>query len=298
MSLKIAAYCHFVSLMIVGFLAPAMAQNVQIPSRIVSVVDDSARVTIPRSTHPLARPNLDIGPLNGDTSLERMILVLQASPEQEHAVQTLLDSQQMKGSPDYHHWLTPAEFGQKFGLSQEDIQQVTVWLRGHGFTIGGVANSGRWIEFSGTSSQVETAFQTQMRQYMVAGDLHIANATNISIPAALSPVVKGIASLHNFHKTPMITPLRGVHRNEQGQLTGPDFTTARGNHFLSPSDFATIYNLNPLLGTLNGAGQTIAIVARSNISLNDVSTFRQTFGLAPNTTNVILNGPDPGDGSR
>ncbi len=284
------------------FLAPASGQTVSPKSepisRIVDVVDDSVRVTIPKSTHPLAKPAFEISPLSGDTTLQRMILVLEGSPDQEHQARTLLDSQQTKGSPDYHRWLTPEEFGQKFGPSAEDIQQVTNWLRQHGFTIGNIAKSGRWIEFSGTAAQVETAFQTQMRQYLFAGNLHAANATNVSIPAALAPVVHGVASLHNFFKKPMISHFSGVRRSEQGPLVragNPEFSTAKGNHFLTPADFATIYDINPLLSTINGAGQTIAIVARSNISLNDVSTFRQTFGLIPNSTTVILNGPDPGD---
>ncbi|HEY6972555.1 MAG TPA: Ig-like domain repeat protein, partial [Candidatus Angelobacter sp.] len=114
--------------------------------------------------------------------------------------------------------------------------------------------------------------------------------------AALAPVVKGVASLHNFFKKPMISHFTPV-RQEQGHLVrvpNPELTTSRGDHFLAPADFATIYDINPLLNTTNGSGQTIAIVGRSNIG-NDVAIFRQTFGLAPNTTNVIVNGLDPGD---
>ena len=304
MSPKTALRCVFESFVftIVVSLVPATAQvsseRSQVPSRIVSPIDESVRVTIPRSTHPMAKPALDLGALDGATELKRVILVLAGSDEQEYQARTLIDSQQSKGSPDYHHWLTPEDYGQKFGPSPQDIAQVTGWLQQHGFAIGNIAKSGHWIEFSGTSAQLESAFQTQMRQYMVRGELHVANAADISIPAALSPVVKGVANLHNFFKKPMLTPVRGVHRNQQGQLTltSPNFTTPDGNHFLTPADFATIYDLNPLLSTtINGAGETIAIVARSNISLNDVSTFRQTFGLAPNNTTVILNGPDPGD---
>jgi len=109
--------------------------------------------------------------------------------------------------------------------------------------------------------------------------------------------VRGVASLHNFFKKPMLTHFGGVHRGQRGDLiraTGPDLTTTKGNHFLTPSDFATIYDINPLLNTINGAGQTIAIVARSSFLLIDVSTFRQTFGLAPNNTTLVFNGHDPG----
>src|SRR6202041_3319435 len=73
-----------------------------------------------------------------------------------------------------------------------------------------------------------------------------------------------------------------------------DFTQGT-SHFLSPDDFAKIYDTAPLLtaGT-NGSGETIAIVARSDVSPTDVQTFRTMFGLPANTTNAIVNGTDPG----
>ena len=99
------------ALMVCGSPARAAGQGSpaqsQVTSRIVAPVDSSVRVTIQRSTHPLARPAYDVGPLADDATLKRMILVMGASPDQEHQLQTFLDSQQTKGSPDYHHWLTP-----------------------------------------------------------------------------------------------------------------------------------------------------------------------------------------------
>ena len=56
--------------------------------------------------------------------MERMLLVLKRSPEQEDALKKLLDDQQDKSSPDYHQWLTPEQFGQQFGLGNADIQTV------------------------------------------------------------------------------------------------------------------------------------------------------------------------------
>jgi hypothetical protein len=160
--------------MVADVLVPAAAQTSAVrPSvapRIASPIDDSIRVTVPQSTHPMAKPAFDVGPVDGATAFQRMILVLGGNPDQEYQARTLVDSQQTKGSPDYHHWLTPEEFGQKFGPSPEDIAQVTGWLQQHGFNVGNVARSGRWIEFSGTSAQVEAAFQTRMRQYLVGGD--------------------------------------------------------------------------------------------------------------------------------
>jgi hypothetical protein len=212
--------------------------------------------------------------------MERMILVLGVSAEQEHQLRTLLDSQQTVGSPNYHHWLTPEEFGQKFGPSPQDIQQVTGWLEQQGFRVGSVAKSGRWIEFSGSAAQVQSAFQTQMRNYEVNGKMHLANASDISIPSALAPVVRGVSSLHNFFSKPM-------HVQHGTATLRPDatFVDSGGNlvHALSPGDFANIYNLNPLYNAtptpFDGFGEGIAIVSRAFINIQDVDKFRQIFGV-------------------
>jgi hypothetical protein len=285
------------------FAAAALPVAGQTRSLIAAPVDNSSRVTIPRSTHPLAKVEFEVGRAPGGLAMERMILTLGGPAEVEHEVQKLLDSQQIPGSPNYHQWLTPEEFGRQFGPSPDDIAQVKGWLQQQGFRVNAIARSGRWIEFSGTSALVEAAFQTEMRHYLVGGEAHIANAADISIPAALSPVVRGVVSLHDFFKRPML--IRGplVRRAANGLYApvNPD-ANFNGNtvHALAPGDFAKIYNLNPLYNTsttlngapvvLNGSGQTIAIVARSAVNPQDVADFRAMFGLPPNAPNIILNG--------
>ena len=279
-------------------------QPSNVAGRITAAVDNSSRVTIPQSKHPLAQPTFEAGPVDGTTPMQRMILVLGVSPEQGHDLTTFLDSQQTQGSADYHNWLTPDQFGQRFGAAPQDIQVVTLWLQQQGFKVGSIARSRRWIEFSGTSAQVEAAFQTQMRHYLVNGEAHVANATNISIPAALAPVVVGVASLHNFFSKPMHVQGAFVRRTTSGTyapLSGE--TNLSTGHAVSPADFARIYDvpnslLSPAPGTvLNGTGETIAIVARTDINSQDVADFRTVFGLPAATSsnpNFILNGEDPG----
>src|SRR5215472_16278213 len=140
--------------------------DVRVSRLVTTPVDDSSRIVIVHSTHPQAQARFDAGIVDPSLPMERMILVMGASADQERQARTFLDSQQTKGSPDYHHWLTPEQFGQKFGPAPEDIQQVTSWLRRQGFHINAVAKSGRWIEFSGNAAQVATAFQTEMHHYL------------------------------------------------------------------------------------------------------------------------------------
>src|SRR5438552_18888522 len=98
-------------------------------------IDESQGIVLEGSTYPLARPQFDIASAPPDLPMQRMLLVLKRSPEQETALMKLIDDQQDKSSPDYHKWLTPEKFGQQFGPADSDIQAVTSWLQGHGFAI-------------------------------------------------------------------------------------------------------------------------------------------------------------------
>src|SRR5208283_35414 len=197
------------------------------------------------------------------------------SPEQESALEQLLAEQQDPASPHYREWLTPQQFGDRFGVSQQDLDVIADWLQDRGFRVDSVAEGRRTIEFSGTARQVEEAFQTEIHNYEVNGEWHVANATDIAIPEALEPVVGGIASLHDFPAHPLYhrvgTPVTGSVR--AGSLS-PAFNYS-GGHAIGPYDFATIYDVAALWNlSYDGTGQTIAIAGHTNIKLSDVTAFR------------------------
>ena len=250
-------------------------------------VDESRMITLSGNVHPLARPEFDQGIANPATRLDRMLLVLNSSPTQQADLDALLTAQQDPSSPLYHHWLTPAEFGARFGALDADLAQVTAWLGAQGFTIDEIAAGRRHIAFSGSVAQVAAAFRTTLHIYRVNETDHLANASDPQIPAALSGLVAGVVSLHDFRRTSQIRSLTPLSAQ-------PDYS-AGATHYLFPTDFATIYDLSPLLiaGT-DGAGSSIAIAARSNIKLSDVEAFRSMAGLPANDPSVTLDGADPG----
>jgi len=218
--------------------------------------------------------------------MEKMVLVLRPDPAQEETLDELIRAQQDPASPFYHQWITPEAFGERFGVSQGDLDQIAGWLEMHGMKVDEIPSSRRSIIFSGTSGQVETAFHTQMRKYSVRGHLHFANATDPEIPQALAGVVIGIVSLHDFQSAPQHT-------------MAPAFTLVSGAHFLMPGDWDTIYDVTPLYSQgLDGSGQSIAVVGRTDVSLTDVQTFRTNAALPANSINVpqkiFVDGINPG----
>jgi hypothetical protein len=148
------------------------------------------------------------------------------------------------------------------------------------------------MEFSGTAQQVDQAFATQMRRYQIAGQMHVANGMDISIPADLVPVVRGVVSLHDFFKKPMINGTTALRRNSHGkyEAIAPDLTSGSGLHALAPADFSKIYDVP---ATIDGTGQTIAIVARESVTVTDVTDFQRLFGLPIRSPQNVLVGPAP-----
>ncbi len=284
---------------------PALAQ-LSAPVLVTQAVDNSVRTVLSGSLHPLARPEFDQGEAPPDLALQRMLLVLRRSPQQEAALERLIESQQYRNSASYHQWLTPQEFGAQFGLVDSDLAAVVDWLNASGFEVTQVSNGRTIIEFSGTAGLVKQAFGTAIHSYVVNGEQHWANASNVSIPAALAPVVAGINSLHNFRKSAH-NNFVGTYSEQTKQLTPqPDYTLPMGQYTyyaVVPYDFAAIYDLLPLWNAtptaINGAGQTIAIVGRTDVDPTDATTFWNLFGLdgvnAPQPTVIIThNGPAPG----
>jgi hypothetical protein len=268
--------------------------------RITQQIDPNQRVTLHGNTPPLARAAFDQGPAPDSMMESRMLLVLSRSDEQEKALRQLLDEQQTAGSPNFHKWLTPEEFGQQFGPADSDLQSVTTWLLNNGFQVTEVSPGKNVIEFSGTVGQLRQVFHTDIRKYVIGGAEHWANANDPQIPAALAPVVKGIASLNNFGLRPQSHTFNVMKHDVQTGETMPLITTGGTPPYypIGPADFSVIYGSRSLLQAGNdGSGQTIAIVGRTNINLQDVTDFRTLFGLPmtpDNHTSVILNGPDPG----
>src|SRR5712692_3051882 len=270
-------------------------QQNRVAARVTETVDDTNRMVLRGNVHPQARAEFDAGVVADAQPVTRMLLLLQRSEEQETALRQLMEEQQSKNSPSYHAWLTPDEFGKKFGPADADVQAVTDWLRSHGFQISKVSKGRTVIEFSGNVGQVRNAFGTEIRRYDVKGEEHFANVSDPQIPAALSPVVRGVVSLHNFRPKSFIHNAGTFRRNAKTGEVKPAFTFSDVNgtfYAMGPADFAKIYNIP--FGTATGAGQSIAIVGQSNINLQDVADFRNVFGLPANVPQVILNGPDPG----
>lgn len=303
MNVKVCLKLTFLFVLASMFAIYTPAQIAVTQSRITQPINDKNLITLKGNTHPMAAPQFDMGEAPASLPMNRMLMVLQHTPAQEAAIEQLLADQQNQSSSNIHQWLSPQQYGQMFGPSEQDVQAITSWLQSHGFQVASVSPGRHVIEFSGTAGQVQDAFHTSIHHYSVNGEEHWANATDPQIPTALASVVAGVKSLHNFQAKPTSNFSGLFRRNkstgETTQTSGPKFTFAPpgSNTFfaLGPTDFATIYNVLPLWNAgIDGTGQTIAIIQESNINVQDIRNFRALFALPANDPVIVLDGPDPG----
>ena len=253
------------------------------------VVNDADTVTIPGNVSPRLLGSVEVGRTDGSLPVEKMILVLRQRAGASAPLERLLAEQLDPASPNYHRWLTPEEYGRQFGIPDDERNAVLAWLQRNGFAIEDVPKGRGWIGFSGTVAQVERTFRTEMRDFVAGGQLHRGNVRDPQVPRALTDVVGGVVSLHDFFKLSRPRTALAPPRPE------PAINLSDGSKALGPADFATIYNTAPLLASgVDGRGQTIAVVSRTNIKLADAQQFRSFFGLPARDPVITINGRDPG----
>jgi len=257
--------------------------------------EDEPRVVFADNVSPLTAVARDAGPADPDLPMRRMILVLARRPGADAELEALLEAQHDPASPSYHLWLTPEEFGARFGVADAELDRVVSWLQENGFTIDEIARGRGWIDFTGTAGQVERAFDAPIHDFAIDGRIRHANVADPSVPARLGEAVAGIASLHDFPKRSYrVAPDRPM-GDAFGEPRFPDYVDGFGAHCLGPADFARIYDLEPLYAQgIDGTGEKIAIVGRVQIDIADVRAFRARFGLPARDPRILVNGPDPG----
>jgi subtilase family serine protease len=274
MSKRRALVCLLLAVVTVSGIGQAA-----IADRIAGDLANGPKVALRGNVHGLARPEFDLGRADGSRPLQGVSLAFRPSPAQQKDLDRFLAELANPKSPNFHKYLTPAQFGERFGLSLNDIAKITNWLQSQGFTNIKVANGRNQISFDGNVGQIESAFSLEMHNYAVDGVVHLANAGEPGIPAALAGMVIGLGSLHDFAPKPRA--------KIQSHLT----SYVSGNHFLTPADFATIYDINPLYSAgADGTGQSIAVVGQSTVSTTDLDNFRSAAGLAPSTVTMTLSG--------
>ncbi len=287
-------------------------QSTQITPRITTPVNESSLVTLTGNVSSRARAEFDLGAASPSTQLSHVRLMLSRTSAQETALNKYLADLQDKSSPNYHKWLTPAQFGKLYGPADSDIAAIVAWLQSRGLRVDGVSSGRTNIAFSGTVAQIEQAFHTSIHSYQANGEQFFSNNSNPKIPAALAGVVSGVARLNTIRPRPQHVANRlgkydpATHRLKaaqpfQSRRPRAQMTTGSGTTddpyllFIVPGDAATIYdtpnslNAGFTTGTsITGTGVTIGVGGDAVIQASTVASFRNRF-LGDSNQPIITN---------
>ncbi len=254
--------------------------------RLTGPILETKRHALPGSRVPFAKPSEDQGELPPDTRLTGSTLVFNRTPEQQGDLEALLAAQQDPASPHFRQWLTPEQFGERFGLGSADLDLVEVWLRSHGLTVDRVSPSRDRLHFSGTAAQAAAAFGSSLHRYRTGTSSHFAPGGDLSLPSALAPLITAVLGLSDLQPEPSLQPLRAH----------PEFTAAQtGRHLLDPVDVATQYDMNGAYAAgLDGTGQSITVVGQSWLPAQDLGGLSVVIGKGRNNSFIPVLVPNTG----
>ncbi len=270
--------------------------------RVTGAVNAAAVSTLQKTHLALVEQVSSSGSVDDATAMNHMHLILKASAQRQAALSSLIADQHDPSSTKFHQWLTPQQFGAAFGVADADIAAVTAWLSAQGFTVHGVYPNKLQIDFSGTAGQVKRAFHTQEKHYAIGAASHIANASDISVPSALSSVIAGVAGLDDIHPEALNTGARRTQfdpstqrftlaststsvsaKSKTASIVMPDAVNSPSTNFvraLAPYDMAKIYGVDTLHAQgITGKGITIAVVEDDGMVPADWTTFVKQFNL-------------------
>ena len=117
-----------------GCAASAAAEQNLVAPR----VDENSLIRLQGHVSRAARPEFDRGRAPDSLPQDHILMMLRRSGPREQELQQFIQRQYDPRSPDFHRWLTPQQFGERFGPSTQDTGKVTQWLTQKGFRLNNV----------------------------------------------------------------------------------------------------------------------------------------------------------------
>lgn len=219
-------------------------------------------------------------PLSRVDAHQTMRLAIGVPLPDEGKLDAFVESLQDPNSPNYHEYITPDEFTEKFGPSKEDYEAVQNFAKAHHFRITHLHSNRMVMDVEADASDVEEAFGVKLHVYK-----HPKEARTFFAPDTEPTVDSTIPILHvsglnnysmphpKYHKnadaiTPAATPQTGS--GPSGAYWGADFRKA----YLPGT-------------TLTGTGQSVGLVQFDGFWTSDVTSYEDQAGL-PHVPMVVV----------
>ena len=240
--------------------------------------------------NPISAVVTNSTPLRHSSRWTRLNLAIGLPLRDREGLTNLLQQLYDPASPNYHRFLTPEQFAERFGPTEKDYQAVVKFAQTHGLIVTGKHPNRTLVSVRGTVADIERAFHVTLNEYQHPTEPRTFYAPDVEPSLDLAVPVLAVSGLDNYViPHPCLKPIP----REQAK---PDLTgSGPGGAFLG-NDFRAAYVPGvPLTGT----GQTVGLLEfDSGYYQSDITAYENLAGL-PNVpvSAVLLDGYNGAAGS-
>jgi hypothetical protein len=264
------------------------------------------------------------GPSNGAATVTAELAL---KPADQGALDAFVAAVSTPGSPQYHQFLKPGEFGPRFGPAPSTIASARSWLASNGLRVGATSGDGLLIPATGTVTQMERAFgvsvvDTRLPSGRVSRYVGSAPAVPSSLVASVEAVI-GLSSValpspqivHGPNPAPIGPGVTSVPRTAGGSsgIAGSvpraapvtahqtpvacpaAATVAAQNGAYTADQLAGIYGMSQFYGLgQDGSGVTIGVYELEPFNASDVAAYKSCYNVTNSITPVNVDGGSSG----
>jgi len=146
----------------------------------------------------------------------KLRLALAIQPPHMAEEEEFLKELTIKGSPNFHKFLTPEEWNARFAPSPEDEQKVVDWVVSQGLTVTHRYANRLLVDVEGPVGTIEKTFGVTINDYQVDDEVDFANDRDPVVPASLNGILYSVLGLNSIDRVHA-----GLHKGKD--VKGPDY---------------------------------------------------------------------------
>jgi subtilase family serine protease len=270
---------------VVLLLSSVMMTVLALVGMAVTKPSSTGLVSLPQSVAPQVASAKLIG---ATSNSQKLSLAVSLHSRNQAGLQDYAQQVSQPKSKLFHQYLTPAQFASVFGADPASLNAVERYMQSNGLHLDNAQSGGLFLTFSGTVSQVDAAFHTQINNYKAADGRSVyANATALQIPSALAPSIMDVAGTENIrveHSSLQRSAKQAKAVAGHTSITCPtisstNYTAAGAGYTYSgvlPPEIAKQYSMN---NTTNpGNNVWVAMIENDGFSTEDLYQFANCSG--------------------
>ena len=233
----------------------------------------------------------------------RLHVAVTLTPRDPAALAAYARAVSTPGSAEYRRYLTPSEFGRRFGATPAQVAVVRAALRARGLAPG-PASAGRLsIPVVATAAAVEHAFAVSLSRLSLPGRRAAITASAApAFPARAARAVQGVVGLDTTAAPqPLLVRRRasagarplavghvitgGPQPCAQAQASAPGQSAYTADQLASAYGFSGLYSAGDL-----GAGVTVAVYELESDDPADIAAYQSCYGTRASISYVPVDG--------